>query len=121
MWQFVPVESETPNKITKMSITQQWIAAEVAKAGLKTWDDVSRFNQRSSAEAQEMLSWGTNVVPRGPGGALNQRGDLYHFGGTGQCGNKWSAKSGGWYPIAAVIRCGKRGGPKLVAVKMDWY
>lgn len=108
-----------------MKITQGWVMTAVAQAGIRrnNWDDVAAFNKAANENARSMLEWATNrgTKPLVNKGAIAQRGDLFLFGGTGNCGNKWSATSGGWYPIAAVIRWDKRGGPKLVAVKMDWY
>lgn len=108
-----------------MKINQSWVMTAVAQAGIRrdNWDDVAKLNAKASEQARTMLEFATNrgTNPLVNKGALAQRGDLFLFGGTGNCGNKWSAGAGGWYPIAAVIRWDKRGGPKLVAVKMDWY
>jgi hypothetical protein len=101
-------------------------AAQAAGIKRNNWADVARFNAKASPMAREMLEWATNRPARAAHGALAQRGDLFLFGGTGMCGNQWSAGAGGWYPTAAVWRIPRRGKgqaarPKLVAVKMDWY
>jgi hypothetical protein len=106
----------------------QATTAAAAAAGIRknNWADVARFNATAPTEAREMLEWATNRPAKSTHGALAQRGNLFLFGGTGMCGNKWEAGSGGWYPTAAVWRMPRRGKgrsarPMLVAVKMDWY
>jgi len=103
-----------------MKITQKWVAVEAAKRGLVDWNAVGVFN-RQRPEALALLGKATNVRRLGPDGECVRRGDLCLFGGTGQCGNKWNAPSGGWYPVAAVVKLGKRGKPRLLAVALDWY
>jgi len=111
-----------------MKITSVATAAAATAAGIQrhSWSDVAKFNAAACARAQRMLGWATNREQSAPHGALAQLGDLFLFGGTGSCGNRWPAGAGGWYPIAAVWRIPRRGKgrsarPQLVAVNMDWY
>jgi|APGre2960657373_1045057.scaffolds.fasta_scaffold37558_8 hypothetical protein len=109
-----------------MNISSASTAAAATAAGIRRnrWEDVAKFNAAAPENAREMLEWATNRPAKAAHGALAQRGDLFLFGGTGMCGNRW--ERGSWYPIAAVWRIprrgkGREGRPKLIAVKMDWY
>lgn len=111
-----------------MKITSAITAVAAATAGIRRnrWEDVVKFNKSAPSEARRILEWATNRPAKALHGALAQQGDLFLFGGTGMCGNRWEAGAGGWYPTAAVWRIPRRGKgrsarPKLVAVKMDWY
>ena len=115
-----------PWAIVKGRMLRETLKAASVAIRHQNWDDVTRFNSKASPQALEMLGWATNRPASAPHGALAQRGDLFLFGGTGCCGNRWPAPAGGWYPIAAVWRIPRRGKgkssrPRLVAVVMDWY
>lgn len=106
-----------------MKVNQAWVVTAAAMAGIRrnNWDDVKVFNDKAPEQARALLQFATNVPVLVAKGAVAQKGEFFLYGGTGQCGNKWSAPSGGWYPIAAVVRYDENDQPQLVAVKMDWY
>lgn len=120
--------SATINERNKMKarITIKTLTALIRAAGLSEkgdWSAVKAWNNAhaTASELRALRSWSTNTPKlRGDMSLLKVSHRTFLFGGTGNCGNRWPAPAGGWYPTAAVIRFG-RGLPKLVAATMDWY